>query len=49
MQSFILSATDWSTHVAEEDVTAQIASDIYSFPVISGDIASCILSDIVYF
>ena len=48
MQSFILTATDWSTHVSEEDVTEQISSDIYSFPVISGDMESYILADTFY-
>ena len=48
MQPFILTATDWSTHVAEEDVTAQISSDIHSFPVTSGDMESHILADTVF-
>ena len=36
-----------STHVAEDDVTSQIPSDIYPSPVTSGDMESCIFTNTV--
>ena len=45
MQYFILTATNWSKHVAEDDVTAQTSSDIHFIPVTSGDIESHTLAD----
>ena len=49
MESFIMNVSDWSTNMSEADVTAQVSSDIHPFPDKSGDIASCILTNIVYF
>ena len=49
MESFFMTVTDWSTNETEVDETAQVACDINPSRVNSCDIASCILTDIVYF
>ena len=47
MKSFIMTVTDWSTNVSEVEVTAHVSCDIHPSRVKQGDIASCILTDIV--
>ena len=37
-----------SAHVAEDDVNAQVTDDMFLYPVASGGMTSCILSDIVF-
>ena len=46
---FIIAETDWSTNVTVVEMTASVFSDIHPSPVKSSDIASCILTDLVYF
>ena len=43
----ILNITDWSTEVAEFDMTAKVFADIYQSPVTSGDMYTLILMDTV--
>ena len=43
-----MTVTDRSTNVSKVEVTAQVSSDIHPSRVKPGDIASCILTDIIF-
>ena len=46
---FIITVTYWPTNVTEVEMTLYVFSSIHPSPVKSSDIASCILTDLVYF